>query len=321
MRLLALLIALLPLPAAAFEALDGRLTAVDACAAYLSKNKGTNPGDVRLEPGRDYALLGLNARGGDHYQVLVPGAPVSERRWVPVDCGSRAAAAAPAVPQAPDEARAHVLALSWQPTFCEYRSRVPECERLNAGRLPDASARLSVHGLWPEGTYCGVAPRDRATDEAGRWRDLPRLALTRGTAERLVRAMPGAESQLHRHQWIKHGTCHRGAGGAEEYFTDTLLLWDQLQASQVAAFLHGRSGEYIETGALRAAFDSAFGRGAGDRVQVDCDRDGGRTLIAEVKLYTRGRIDAGADLGDLLRAARPVRRGCGGGILDRAGLQ
>ncbi|MHA3978204.1 ribonuclease T2 family protein [Halovulum sp. GXIMD14794] len=321
MRLLALLIALMPLPAAAFEALEGQLTATGACEAFLSKNKGTNPGDVRLEPGQDYALLGLNAKGGDHYQVLVPDAPTSEKRWVHVECGTREASAAPAAPAAPDEARTHVLALSWQPAFCEYRTRVPECERLNSGRLPDASVRLSVHGLWPEGEYCGVSRRDRATDENGRWRDLPRLAITRGTAERLVRAMPGAESYLHRHEWIKHGTCHRAAGGAEEYFTDTLLLWDQLQASEVADFLERRSGEYVETDELRDVFDSAFGRGAGDRVQVDCDRDGGRTLISEVKLHTRGRIHEGADLGDLLRDARSVSRGCRGGVLDRAGLQ
>ena len=74
-------------------------------------------------------------------------------------------------------------------------------------------------------------------------------------------AMPGTASFLERHEWIKHGTCHRGAGGADEYYDDTLLLVDAINGSPVAALLAERVGGELETAELRQAFDAAFGAG------------------------------------------------------------
>jgi len=47
----------------------------------------------------------------------------------------------------------YVLAVSWQPAFCETRPRLPECRSQTADRF-DAT-NFTLHGLWPR-------PRSRA---------------------------------------------------------------------------------------------------------------------------------------------------------------
>ena len=81
-------------------------------------------------------------------------------------------------------------------------------------------------------------------------------------------------------------------------------------------------GAEIETAELRARFDAAFGPGAGERVQVHCTGDGGRTLVQEVTIATsRGHRARGAGRRALMLAADPVSPGCPRGVVDPAGLQ
>ena len=131
-RILSVLAFALPisLPAFAFEKLDGYFIALKACEAYQSKNKLTNPGDVETEAMRAYEIKGINKVGGDFFQMRVPGAPVTMDRWVHVDCGLHVVSANTPVDPGPggpgdinpppgDESQHHLLALSWQPAFCE----------------------------------------------------------------------------------------------------------------------------------------------------------------------------------------------------------
>jgi ribonuclease T2 len=322
-------------PAAAFEPLDGYFIALEACEAFQSKNKLTNPGDVLTEPMRAYAMRAINAAGGDFFQVSVPGAPVTAERWVHVSCGVHVVEAGTPVsgtpsgpvavaPQAGSESAENVLALSWQPAFCEVRPNKPECVDLNAGNLPVTERQLSVHGLWPQpeaNAYCGVPEALVALDRASRWSELPEAATDAETHELLQVAMPGTASHLERHEWIKHGTCHRGAGGADEYFDDTLRIVEAVNASGVAALFADHVGAELETAAIRVAFDTAFGAGAGAGVQVHCTGDGGRTLIQELKIGLAGTIGPDASPGELMLAADPVSPGCPRGVVDPAGLQ
>ena len=87
MKYVMLAMALMAGGARAAEPVEGVFFAEAGCVAYLSKNSGSNPGDVRLEPGRSYEALQLNAPGGEWVQVRVPGAARSEARWVSLDCG------------------------------------------------------------------------------------------------------------------------------------------------------------------------------------------------------------------------------------------
>ncbi len=320
-------------PALAVEPLQGWFIAQEACEAFHSKNKGTNPGDVMTEPLHAYAMIALNAPNGDFFQVKVPGAPVTEDRWVHVGCGLHVVEAGtpvaplpeePMEPVAGDELAANLLALSWQPAFCEGKPGKTECQQLNAGELPVTETQLSLHGLWPqpEGkAYCGVPAGLVALDRASQWADLPEVPVDAETRELLQVAMPGTASFLERHEWIKHGTCFLGQGGADEFFDDTLRVVDAVNASPVAALMAAHVGGELATSDLRAAFDAAFGAGAGARVQVHCAGDGGRTLIAEVSINLQGTIGPQTPVGALILAADPLTPGCPKGIVDPAGLQ
>lgn len=333
-----LLLAFVPPEVAALEKLDGWCIALERCEAVQSKNKGTNPGEVMTEERRAYAKIGINKKGGDYHQIRVPSAPVTEKRWVRADCGVHVVAAGTAPMPGPEptpgpglppvtegpESDDNLLALSWQPAFCETKPNKAECRRLNAGELPATETRLSVHGLWPQprgNDYCDVPDEVARLDKAGRWDELPEVEMDAETRAALAAAMPGTESHLERHEWIKHGTCHRGAGGADEYYDDTLRLTAELNGSPVARFLAENLGREVRTEEIAALFDEAFGEGAGDRVEFACARDGRRTLIGEIRIALRGVIGPQTGLGDLMRAARPVGRGCARGMIDRAGLQ
>lgn len=306
LRLAVALALLMPGPAVAAET-GGTFVAKAACEAFQSKNRKTNPGQVTTEPGRSYATTGVSA-GGGYVQIVVPEAPVTTARWVQESCGDAEAA------DSAGESTENVLALNWLPAFCETRPSARECRR------PPAAGRLSVHGLWPQPggrTYCGVPDDLVALDEAGRWRDLPPVELTPTTRDRLSTAMPGTASFLDRHEWLKHGTCH--GGGPEGYFTDLLWIADAVNASPVGDLFADRAGQELDARSIRAAFDAAFGSGAGSRVEVHCVDDGGRTLISELTIALDGEIGPGADPGRLMRAARRAPAGCPSGLLDPPG--
>ena len=217
----------------------------------------------------------------------------------------------------------NLLALSWQPAFCELKPGKTECEQLNAGELPITETQLSLHGLWPQPRgkeYCGVPAGLVALDRASQWAELPEVAVDAETRELLAVAMPGTASFLERHEWLKHGTCFLDAGGADGYFDDTLRVVEAINASPVAALLAAHVGGELATSDLRAAFDAAFGAGAGERVQVHCAGDRGRTLIQEVSVNLAGAIGPETPVAALILAAEPLspaaragwstRRGC-----------
>ncbi len=301
----------------------GRFTAEASCFATPAIRSDDNPGRVVTEPGRVYELIGRNADPGSHYLIRVPGAE-PERRWVAFGCGrvgesSTAAenrAAPSGGPASSGDARDYVLAASWHPAFCETRARRPDC------RGGGEAEGFTLHGLWPQprgNQYCGVSASLRRTDEAGRWRDLPPVDVGAATRRDLERVMPGTLAHLDRHQYWKHGTCH--AGDADDYFADSVRLMDALNASPIRTLFVESIGEEVTTRQIRAAFDAAFGRGAGARVLLDCEEDGrGGRLAGELRIALRGRLAEGESLGALILAAGPQEPGCRGGRIDAPGF-
>ena len=49
--------------------LSGEFTASRACPALQSIKNGTNPGDISIEPGKAYHLLGKNKDEATHYWI------------------------------------------------------------------------------------------------------------------------------------------------------------------------------------------------------------------------------------------------------------
>lgn len=213
-----------------------------------------------------------------------------------------------------------VLALSWQPAFCEMRPRTPECASQTKGRFD--AGNFSLHGLWPEpqgNIYCDVSPALRHRDERGDWYAVPGLQLSPEIAMELRKLMPGTQSGLERHEWIKHGTC--SGGTPAEYYAASIALVNAVNASPLRDLFADNIGSKLSANVIRRAFDQAFGRGAGQRVLVACNRDGGRMLIGELRIALSGEISEDLDLRALLAAAPTQPRGCPAGEVDPAGQQ
>jgi len=313
--------------------LDGTFTAREACPAYRSIRNETNPGSVRIQPGSSYPLVAKNKPDATHYLIEVAGAEPL-RRWVSVGCGettessggsasTRAGSGSAVGGTVSGPQPRFVLSVSWEPAFCESsagRSKA-ECATQSDGRF-DAT-HFTLHGLWPQPrarAYCRVAPDLVAADRNHDWDRLPEPDLTSGTRRELERVMPGTLSRLERHEWIKHGTCF-GGEPPEQYFARAIALVDQLNASRARELFAGNIGSEVTSASIRAAFDASFGAGAGARVRVSCDRDGGRNLIAELTIGLVGEIGADPSLGQLIAASPPTDPGCPSGLVDPVGRQ
>jgi len=302
-------------------AMSGARTATQACPALQSIRKGTNPGEVTLQPGQTYRVLGKNKEAASHYLVAIEAAQPAQR-WVAVGCGQiaggEAAGAAPAAGTADSGARAtHVLALSWEPAFCAAHGDKAECAAQTA-QSPDAT-QLSLHGLWPQPRgkfYCNVDPALRAADQAHDWASLPEPELSPPTRQRLAAVMPGLRSGLQRHEWIVHGTCF--GGPADAYFARAAALTEQVNATPVRETFARAVGQSLSSDQIRAAFDAAYGAGAGARVTVNCQGRGPSRRISEIVVSLAGDVQGAAPIGDLIRAAAPVPPGCPSGVVALA---
>jgi ribonuclease T2 len=311
--------------------LHGQFMATQVCPALLSIKKGSNPGDVSTKAGASYRLLGKNKDAATHYWIEVPGANPGQR-WVALSCGTTDAAdAAPSTggaavdtpqgtvkpkpnPRGPKDGKPfYVLALSWEPAFCEKMSGKAECK--NATAASYEASHLSLHGLWPQprrNVFCGVDRATAALDDQHQWEKLPAPQLSAETKAALDKVMPGTQSVLERHEWIKHGTCYPG-GNADQYFKDAARLANDVNASAVQSFIAGNIGKTIKTSELRAKFDEAYGKGAGDRVRVSCSPDG---MISELTIGLKGDISVGTKLSDLIAASDPTDAGCPSVLID-----
>ncbi len=305
--------------ASAQVAMSGTLAATQACPAYQSIRNQTNPGGVTIEPGRTYQITGKNKTEATYYQILIDGASPPQR-WVEVACGDvNAAAATPsgnaAAATPPGAARAtHVLALGWEPAFCLQHEDKTECAR-ETGQSFDAT-HLSLHGLWPQPrgkAYCNVAQGLKEADQNHDWASLPEPDLSEATKKRLSAVMPGFQSGLERHEWIEHGTCFGAT--ADFYFNRAADLVEQINASGVRELFVQNVGKSLSADAIQAAFDQAFGAGAGARVTVSCQGKSPQRNIGELDISLAGDVAGSAPIGDLILAAPPSQQGCPSGVV------
>ncbi|KQS98272.1 MULTISPECIES: ribonuclease T2 [unclassified Rhizobium] len=236
--------------------------------------------------------------------------------WIGAILASAAFAAEKASP--PPAKTQYILAVSWQPGFCETRPNRKECAGQTADRF-DAT-HFSLHGLWPmKKSYCGVAADIRARDKKGSWLDLPQLAMAEDTVARLLVAMPGTQSGLDRHQWLRSGTCQGGT--AQDYFSLQLKFLDELNGSAVRTLFAGRIGKEVTESEIKQAFDTSFGIGAGERVRMRCQKAGARSVITGLTIGLSGDVSTGSGLSTLILAAGETDFKCGRGIVDTAGIQ
>lgn len=213
------------------------------------------------------------------------------------------------------KSKQNLLALTWHNAFCETHRYKKECKPSLPPKLKQYGTKHFVlHGLWPQPRsrqYCNVGKELVAADKHKQWRNLPCLALDAETEDRLEKVMPGFLSDLHKHEWIKHGTCY--GTEADRYFRDSISLTEQLNASKVGDFFTKHIGKKVTLKQVRHAFDRSFGVGAGKRVELKCKKG----LVTELWLHLGSGSD---DLAVLLKKGKVTRSRCQGGRMDKAGF-
>ncbi len=221
------------------------------------------------------------------------------------------------------EPNAYVLALSWQTAFCEQKPNKPECRSQRANRF-DAN-NFSLHGLWPQprnNIYCGV-PKDLiALDKRGRWNELPKLDISERWRKELSRQMPGYRSNLHRHEWYKHGTCMGDATTPLGYYRESLRMLERINKSPLRDLFADNIGREVTATQIVKIMNNYFGNGMGKRIAISCKRDGKRTLINEIKIsYVVPKLDSIPSEEALIEMSPKLPIGCKRGIVDPVGLQ
>jgi len=319
-------------PSSQAKNIGGCFQATQSCEAFQSFRKKTNPKDIRLEENATYKVL-ESSKKMKAYRIQIDGLDKSAR-WVSRKCGDWLKSCTINKEQINNKRTlkdfskkqnkiqiknkqkpaAYLLALTWQPSFCDSRPRKKECRKQTTNRY-DAN-HWSLHGLWPQprnNVYCDVSDIDKGIDRNKRWHLLPPLKLSQKTAQELAFAMPGMASNLHRHEWIKHGTCY--GKDADAYYADSIYLTKAINDSAVGALFTRNVGKRVRLKDVRKRFDQAFGKGAGKKVNMRCDRKG---LISEIWINLYGTIDDETPVSTLMKSAANAATSCKVGLVDRA---
>ena len=292
------------------------------CPAYQSFKKKTNPDNVHLIEDMSYPILSKNKSNATHYRIKIKDAS-PQQRWVSATCGKRltdcqsSSGGSSIDPDTGTEIQGdeYLLALSWQPAFCQTHPAKSECKNQTKDRY-DAS-HFTLHGLWPQprsNTYCGVSRQHKKLDKRKAWGQLPALALADGTMRQLTKIMPGVASFLQRHEWIKHGTCYSKT--AEEYYQESIQLTLEINRSPIRDLLAKRVGKQVTTAEIKDQFNQVFGAGAGDKIKVRCNAG----MISELWINLKGSVTQDSRLATLLHNAAPATDQCQGGLVDPVGF-
>lgn len=200
----------------------------------------------------------------------------------------------------------YVLALSWEPAFCETKPGKPECKSQTEDRY-DAS-HFVLHGLWPNKTneespaYCGVSQSQIKKDKNNNWCDLPDLDLSRTVETDLQEVMPGAASCLQNHEWYKHGVCTGMA--ANDYFALSNRLATLFAQSDFNRYIAKQAGEQVFRRDLLARFDTEFGEGSSSYLSLKCDKIGGQSVLTELQIALQKDLANPADFSQLFPAQK-----------------
>lgn len=286
-------------------------TPVQECEAFNNMKHSKNTHDIVLKTGQQYTII---KKYKGQYLTLIKGENPAQR-WVDDECFKILPKSAIAkhtkkykktIFANKKKRTESILVLSWHNAFCETHRNKQEC-RPNINR---DKGRLVLHGLWPQprnNVYCNVPKKITAKDKHHQWKDLPNIDLEPETFELMDVYMPGYLSRLHKHEWIKHGTCY--GTDANHYYHDALTLAKEVDDSKIGQLIKEHIGKKITLGQIRQAFDRVYGVGAGKKVEMKCK---GR-LLTELWINLSGQGD---NLSSLIRNAKKRRSKCRQAIVD-----
>ncbi len=293
----------------AFEPFEGTFKATESCPAGVGIQRFQDA--VSIEVGHLYPLMGFNRKEGEYVQIRLLGRH-PEGRWVDRRCGViDPAATHPAPRKGP---KGLLLALSWQPAFCDSHPGKSECKNRLSDRF-DAS-HFTLHGLWPEPRgleYCKTSPTEKELDSAKAWMSLPPVILKESIRERLKTLMPGSLSGLDRHEWVRHGRCY--SDDPERFFEAALSYLEAVNASTFERRFSDHLGEVLEADTLRLAFEESFGSGAGRALELICIPVKGQWLFSEVRIHLKETSRDSASFSESLDREHVPQKGCEQGLV------
>lgn len=193
-------------------------------------------------------------------------------------------------------ANEYTLAIQWFPSVCKVEN-YKACRK----NYPFWRENFTLHGLWPKKTYCKISTRDKILDKQGKWQKL-NIKISPKLATLIATYMPGYLSGLHKHEYIKHGSCYKKS--VDEYFLDSINLISQLNNSKIKDFFLENRGKRVKTAKIRNLFKKEFGNGK--NVKFIC-KDG---YLTELRIKLKGKITPITPLYDLMVHTKPVKIGC-----------
>jgi ribonuclease T2 len=206
----------------------------------------------------------------------------------------------------------NLLAISWQNAFCQTHKYKKECKNMTSKDF--GAFEFVLHGLWPQprnNQYCNVDKKQVGMDKNKQWHRLNKLELSSEVRTNLAKLMPGYVGNLHKHEWIKHGTCY--GTNASDYYADSMNLLTQVNKSKVGQFFKQNIGRTIRIEDVRKEFDKAFGSGAGKHVTMNCRKG----LVTELWLHLGNE---GNTLSELFKKGERPRKTCHKGRIDAVGF-
>ncbi len=297
--------------------------ATKSCAAYNNMKHSSNTNGIKLEVGKEYRIL---SKKEGQILTLISGERIAQR-WVDEGCFSDKEVATEKKESStlssivtsikeklsPKKAtsKRNLLAISWQNAFCQTHQYKKECKSMS--KKDFGASHFVLHGLWPQprnNQYCKVSKKEIGMDKNKQWNRLSDLDLNTTTRKRLSTLMPGYSSNLHKHEWIKHGTCY--GKKSNEYYTDAMDMLTQINNSKVQQFFEKNMGKKVSLKEIKKVVDGEFGKGAGNHVTMNCQKG----LITELWFHIGSNEST---LKDLLKKGETPKSRCFKGIIDRVG--
>jgi len=203
----------------------------------------------------------------------------------------------------------YVLALTWQPAFCESRTKHPSCRSQSPERFD--AYHFVLHGLWPNVKgdryhrygYCDISRNILQKDKKRQWCRMPELDLSNEVKNRLTKLMPGTVSCLQRHEWYKHGSC---SGLSENnYYALSNRLVEMFSRTHFNQTVAENVGKHIKRHELLTVFDKEFGKGSRDYLVLKCKKVRGTSLLTEIQIHLKKDIGSANNFRSLFPKEKP----------------
>ena len=297
-------------PALAVDASAGTFSITQRCEAFQSFKNQTNPGGLSVQPGQTFAIAEVNREQYQWVRVNV-GSGRKDLRWVAAHCGQveglQIARSGTQACRLPDQYDSHVLAITWQPGFCEHdRSGPgkPECQAMRAGELQ--VDHFTLHGLWPNKQACGIDYGSCAG---------PALDLDQATVDYIKPWMPNFhyDTRFGNHEWKKHGVCQT-AMDDDQYFRLAVDLVKSFNDSSAGAYIRENAGGSVSMEQFLAKLMDDYGnKAAANNFLLICTGDYLKEVRVALPRDFKGERSLKGVLGqDFLTERRSDRSECRG---------